>query len=93
MGSKSWLGELSLQDTMDTIAMLRCQYCVLGRDSVAGHLLLAGVRAALVVLCHVLELGRVLLFKHVNKPSCPSHDIVHVNTSHHFYHDQLDKSI
>lgn len=36
---------------MDTIAMLRCQYCILGRDSVAGHLLLAGVQAAAVVLC------------------------------------------
>lgn len=51
LGRESWSGQLSLQDTVDTIAMLRCQYCILGRDSGAGHLLLAGVRATAVVLC------------------------------------------
>lgn len=58
LGRESWWGELSLQDTMDTIAMLRCQYCILERDSVAGHLLLAGVRATAVVLCMYQSLDR-----------------------------------
>lgn len=43
---------------MDTIAMLRCQCCILGRDGVAGHLLLAGVRATAVVLCMYQSLDR-----------------------------------